>query len=337
MRVAVVGATGMVGNVMLEVLKERSFPITELIPVASEKSVGKTIAFGGLEFAVVDLATAVTMKPDVAIFSAGGDTSLEWAPKFAEVGTTVIDNSSAWRMDPDKKLIVPEINGDVLTPSDKIIANPNCSTIQLVMALAPLHQAYGVKRVVVSTYQSITGTGVKAVQQLENERNGVSGEMAYNYPIDKNCIPHCDSFTDNGYTKEEMKLTNETKKILDPAISVTATAVRVPVVGGHSEAVNVEFEKEFDLADVRKLLHETAGITLKDDPTTNSYPMPRFAEAKDDVFVGRIRRDESQEKTLNMWIVADNLRKGAATNAIQIAELLIRKGILVPLSAETHN
>ena len=293
--------------------------------------------FGGLEFAVVDLATAVTMKPDVAIFSAGGDTSLEWAPKFAEVGTTVIDNSSAWRMDPDKKLIVPEINGDLLTPSDKIIANPNCSTIQLVMALAPLHQAYGVKRVVVSTYQSITGTGVKAVQQLENERNGVSGEMAYNYPIDKNCIPHCDSFTDNGYTKEEMKLTNETKKILDPAISVTATAVRVPVVGGHSEAVNVEFEKEFDLADVRKLLHETAGITLKDDPTTNSYPMPRFAEAKDDVFVGRIRRDESQEKTLNMWIVADNLRKGAATNAIQIAELLIRKGILVPLSAETHN
>jgi aspartate-semialdehyde dehydrogenase len=337
MRVAVVGATGMVGNVMMEVLKERSFPITELIPVASEKSVGKMIEFGGLEFPVVDLATAVTMKPDVAIFSAGGETSLEWAPKFEAVGTTVIDNSSAWRMHPDKKLIVPEINGDLLTASDKIIANPNCSTIQLLMALAPLHKAYGVKRVIVSTYQSITGTGVKAVQQLENERAGIPGEMAYNYPIDKNCIPHCDSFLDNGYTKEEMKLTNETKKILDPAISVTATAVRVPVVGGHSEAVNVEFEKEFDLADVRKLLHETPGITLKDDPTTNTYPMPRFAEAKDDVFVGRIRRDESQEKTLNMWVVADNLRKGAATNAIQIAELLIKKGILVPMTAGTHN
>ncbi|WP_343747131.1 aspartate-semialdehyde dehydrogenase [Fluviicola sp.] len=337
MRVAVVGATGMVGNVMLEVLKERSFPITELIPVASEKSVGKQIEFGGLEFPVVDLATAVNMKPDVAIFSAGGDTSLEWAPKFEAAGTTVIDNSSAWRMHPEKKLVVPEINGDLLTAADKIIANPNCSTIQLVMALAPLHKAYGVKRVVVSTYQSITGTGVKAVQQLENERAGISGEMAYNYPIDKNCIPHCDSFTDNGYTKEEMKLTNETKKILDPVISVTATAVRVPVVGGHSEAVNVEFEHEFDLADVRKLLHETPGITLKDDPTTNTYPMPRFAEAKDDVFVGRIRRDESQPKTLNMWIVADNLRKGAATNAVQIAELLIKKGILVPAAVGTHN
>lgn len=337
MRVAVVGATGMVGNVMLEVLKERAFPITELIPVASEKSVGKKIEFGGLEFPVVDLATAVTMKPDVAIFSAGGDTSLEWAPKFEAAGTTVIDNSSAWRMHPEKKLIVPEINGDLLTASDKIIANPNCSTIQLVMALAPLHKAYGVKRVVVSTYQSITGTGVKAVQQLENERAGISGEMAYNYPIDKNCIPHCDSFTDNGYTKEEMKLTNETKKILDPVISVTATAVRVPVVGGHSEAVNVEFEHEFDLAEVRKLLHDTPGITLKDDPTTNTYPMPRFAEAKDDVFVGRIRRDESQPKTLNMWIVADNLRKGAATNAIQIAELLLKKGLLVPAAVGEHN
>lgn len=337
MRLAVVGATGMVGNVMLEVLKERSFPITELIPVASEKSVGKLIEFGGLEFPVVELATAVTMKPDLAIFSAGGETSLEWAPRFEAVGTTVIDNSSAWRMHPDKKLIVPEINGDSLTASDKIIANPNCSTIQLLMALAPLHKVYGVKRVVVSTYQSITGTGVKAVQQLENERAGISGEMAYNYPIDKNCIPHCDSFLDNGYTKEEMKLTNETKKILDPAISVTATAVRVPVVGGHSEAINVEFEKEFDLAEVRKLLHDTPGITLKDDPTTNSYPMPRFAQSKDDVFVGRIRRDESQEKTLNMWVVADNLRKGAATNAIQIAELLIRKGILTPMTTETHN
>ncbi|MCC6701565.1 MAG: aspartate-semialdehyde dehydrogenase [Fluviicola sp.] len=328
MRVAVVGATGMVGNVMLEVLRERNFPVTELIPVASEKSVGKMIAFGSLEFPVVDLKTAVSMKPDVAIFSAGGETSLEWAPQFAEVGTTVIDNSSAWRMHPDKKLIIPEINGDLLTVADKIIANPNCSTIQLLMALAPLHKAYKIKRVIVSTYQSITGTGVKAVQQLENERNGVEGEMAYAYPIDKNCIPHCDSFMDNGYTKEEMKLTNETKKILDPAINVTATAVRVPVVGGHSEAVNVEFENDFDLADVRKLLHNTSGITLKDDPTTNNYPMPRFAESKDDVFVGRIRRDESQANTLNMWVVADNLRKGAATNAIQIAELLIQKGIL---------
>lgn len=337
MKVAVVGATGMVGNVMLEVLKERSFPITELIPVASEKSVGKIVEFGGLEFPVVDLATAVSKKPDLAIFSAGGETSLEWAPKFEEAGTTVIDNSSAWRMHADKKLVIPEINGDLLTASDKIIANPNCSTIQLLMALAPLHKKYTVKRVVVSTYQSITGTGVKAVQQLENERAGISGEMAYNYPIDKNCIPHCDSFLDNGYTKEEMKLTNETKKILDPAISVTATAVRVPVVGGHSEAVNVEFENEFDLADVRKLLHETPGITLKDDPTTNTYPMPRFAEAKDDVFVGRIRRDESQPNTLNMWVVADNLRKGAATNAIQIAELLLKKGILAPMTSEAHN
>lgn len=328
MNVALVGATGMVGQVMLEVLKERSFPITQLIPVASEKSVGKMIDFGTLQFPVVDLPTAVAMKPDVAIFSAGGETSLEWAPKFAEAGTVVIDNSSAWRMDPDKKLIVPEINGDLLTAEDKIIANPNCSTIQLLMALAPLHKKYTVKRVVVSTYQSITGTGVKAVEQLENERSGVSGEMAYPYPIDKNCLPHCDVFLDNGYTKEEMKLTKETKKILDPAINVTATAVRVPVVGGHSEAVNVEFANDFDLAEVRKLLHETEGITLKDDPTSNSYPMPRYAQGKDDVFVGRIRRDESQENTLNMWVVADNLRKGAATNAVQIAELLVKKGIL---------
>lgn len=328
MNVAVVGATGMVGQVMLEVLKERNFPITQLIPVASEKSVGKIIDFGSLKCPVVDLPTAVSMKPDVAIFSAGGETSLEWAPKFAAVGTIVIDNSSAWRMDPDKKLVIPEINGDVLTADDKIIANPNCSTIQLLMALAPLHKKYQVERVVVSTYQSISGTGVKAVQQLENERNGITGEMAYPYPIDKNCLPHCDSFLDNGYTKEEMKLTQETKKILDPAIKVTATAVRVPVVGGHSEAVNVEFARDFDLADVRKLLHDTEGITLKDDPTSNSYPMPRYAEGKDDVFVGRIRRDESQENTLNMWVVADNLRKGAATNAVQIAELLIKKGIL---------
>ena len=328
MRVAVVGATGMVGNVMLEVLKEHNFPITELIPVASEKSVGKKIEFGSLSFEVVGLEKAVSMKPDIAIFSAGGETSLEWAPKFAEVGTTVIDNSSAWRMDPTKKLVIPEINGDLLEKSDKIIANPNCSTIQMLMALAPLHKAYTIKRVIVSTYQSITGTGVKAVQQLENERENIQGEMAYAYPIDKNCIPHCDSFLDNGYTKEEMKLTNETKKILDPSINVTATAVRVPVVGGHSEAINVEFENEFDLADVRKLLHDTPGITLKDDPTTNSYPMPRYAEGKNDVFVGRIRRDESQPKTLNMWVVADNLRKGAATNAVQIAQLLMQKELV---------
>ncbi len=325
MRVAVVGATGMVGNVMLQVLREQNFPITELIPVASEKSVGKIIDFGGLSYTVVGLETAVQMQPDIAIFSAGGETSLEWAPKFAAVGTTVIDNSSAWRMDPTKKLVVPEINGHELTPSDKIIANPNCSTIQLVMVLAPLHKKYGIKRVVVSTYQSITGTGVKAVQQMENERNGLSAEMAYKYPIDKNCIPQCDVFTENGYTKEEMKLTNETKKILDPSILVTATAVRVPVVGGHSEAVNIEFENDFDLADVRKLLHDTPGVTLKDDPETYNYPMPRYAEGKDDVFVGRIRRDESQANTLNLWIVADNLRKGAATNAVQIAKLLINK------------
>jgi aspartate-semialdehyde dehydrogenase len=328
MKVAVVGATGMVGQVMLQVLKERKFPVTELIPVASEKSLGKTVDFNNQTYPVVTLEMAVAMKPDVAIFSAGGETSLLWAPKFAAVGTTVIDNSSAWRMDPDKKLIVPEINGDLLTATDKIIANPNCSTIQLLLALAPLHKQYTIKRVVVSTYQSITGTGVKAVQQLENERTNQTGEMAYPYPIDKNCLPHCDSFEDNGYTKEEMKLTKETKKILDPAINVTATAVRVPVVGGHSEAVNVEFANDFDLAAVRKLLHESDGITVKDDPTTNTYPMPRFAEGKDDVFVGRIRRDESQANTLNMWIVADNLRKGAATNAVQIAELLVRKGIL---------
>ena len=328
MKVAVVGATGMVGNVLLQVLREQSFPITELIPVASEKSVGKQIEYDGIEYPVVSLETAVSMKPDVAIFSAGGETSLLWAPKFAEVGTTVIDNSSAWRMDPTKKLIIPEINGDLLTPADKIIANPNCSTVQLLLALAPLHKKYKIKRVVVSTYQSITGTGVKAVEQMENERNGIQGEMAYAYPIDKNCIPHCDSFEDNGYTKEEMKLTNETKKILDPTIHVTATAVRVPVVGGHSEAVNVEFSTDFDLADIRKILHDTEGITLKDDPTTNNYPMAKYAEGKDDVFVGRIRRDESQPNSLNMWIVADNLRKGAATNAVQIGKLLIKKGIL---------
>jgi aspartate-semialdehyde dehydrogenase len=326
MKVAVIGATGMVGHVMLQVLKEQNFPITSLIPVASEKSVGKKMEFGGLEFEVVGLQSAVDMQPDIAIFSAGGETSLIWAPKFAEVGTVVIDNSSAWRMDPSKKLIVPEINGHLLTKEDKIIANPNCSTIQLVMVLAPLHKRYGIKRVIVSTYQSITGTGVKAVEQMENERAGISGEMAYKYPIDKNCIPQCDSFEDNGYTKEEMKLTNETKKILDPSILVTATAVRVPVVGGHSEAVNIEFEQDFNLDEVRKMLHETSGITLQDNQDTYTYPMPKYAHGKDDVFVGRIRRDESQANSLNLWIVADILRKGAATNAVQIAKIV--KGLI---------
>ena len=328
MKVAVVGATGMVGTEMLNVLREFNFPISELIPVASEKSVGKIIEFGSLNFPVVNLETAVNMAPDIALFSAGGSTSLEWAPKFAEKGTVVIDNSSAWRMDPTKKLIVPEINGDDISAEDLIIANPNCSTIQLVLALKPLHDKYNVKRVVVSTYQSITGTGVKAVQQMENERNDIQGEMAYPYTIDRNCLPHCDVFLENGYTKEEMKLTNETKKILDPSINVTATAVRVPVVGGHSEAVNIEFENDFDLTEVRRLLHEQDGITLKDDPTTNTYPMPLYAHGKNNVFVGRIRRDESQPKTLNMWIVADNLRKGAATNAVQIAQLLMQKELV---------
>lgn len=328
MKVAVVGATGLVGNVMLEVLKARNFPVTELIPVASERSVGKTIEFKGKNYRVHSMQEAIDAIPSIAIFSAGGQTSLDFAPAFAEKGTVVIDNSSAWRMDPGKKLVIPEINGTILTAEDKIIANPNCSTIQLLMVLAPLHTKYGIKRVIVSTYQSVTGTGVKAVSQMENERNGTSGEMAYHYPIDKNCIPHCDSFLDNGYTKEEMKLSNETKKILNPAIRVTATAVRVPVVGGHSEAVNIEFEKDFDLTEVRKLLKETSGVALKDDPTTNTYPMPKYAQGKDDVFVGRIRRDESQENTLNLWIVADNLRKGAATNAVQIAEYLYEKNLI---------
>jgi aspartate-semialdehyde dehydrogenase len=328
MRIAVVGATGMVGTIMLKVLREQNFPITDLIMVASEKSIGTQIDFGGLSFPVVSMQSALELRPDIAIFSAGGDISIEWAPKFAEVGTKVIDNSSAWRMDPTKKLIVPEINGHLLTKEDFIIANPNCSTIQLVLTLAPLHAKYSVKRVVISTYQSITGTGVKAVQQMENERAGIQSEMAYKYPIDKNCIPQCDVFLENGYTKEEMKLSNETKKILDPNIKLTATAVRVPVVGGHSEAVNIQFEQDFDLQEVRKLLKEMPGITLKDDPETFSYPMPKYAEGKDDVFVGRIRRDESQENTLNLWIVADNLRKGAATNAVQIAKLLIEKGLV---------
>jgi len=330
MRVAVVGATGMVGGVMLNVLHETKFPITELILVASKTSIGKTIRFGGNDLSVVGLESALSMHPDIAIFSAGSQTSLEWAPKFAEMGTVVIDNSSAWRMDPSKKLIVPEINGNTITAADKIIANPNCSTIQLVLALKPLHEKYKAKRVVISTYQSITGTGVAAMTQMENERNSIEGDMAYPYKIDRNCLPHCDVFTENGYTKEEMKLTNETKKILDRTINVTATAVRVPVVGGHSEAINVEFEKDFDLTEVRSLLHNQDGVTLKDDPSTNTYPMPLYAEGKDDVFVGRIRRDESQPNTLNMWVVSDNLRKGAATNAVQIAHLV--KAIMDPES-----
>lgn len=328
MNVAVVGATGMVGNVMLEVLKERRFPITNLIPVASDKSVGKKIVFDGKEYRIHSMQEAIDLAPDIALFSAGGQTSLDFAPAFAAKGTVVIDNSSAWRMDATKKLVIPEVNGNVLTKEDKIIANPNCSTIQLLMVLAPLHKKYAIKRVIVSTYQSTTGTGVKAVSQMENERNGVTGEMAYHYPIDLNCIPHCDSFLDNGYTKEEMKLTNETKKILDPAIKVTATAVRVPVVGGHSEAVNIEFENDFVLEDVRKELRVTSGVEVKDNPDTNIYPMPRYAMGKDAVFVGRIRRDETQENTLNLWIVADNLRKGAATNAIQIAEYLIENKLI---------
>lgn len=324
MKVAVVGATGMVGEVMLKVLAERNFPVTELIPVASEKSVGKEIAFKGENYTVVGLETAVAMKPEIALFSAGGDTSKEWAPKFAAAGTTVIDNSSAWRMDPSKKLVVPEINAQELTKEDKIIANPNCSTIQMVLALAPLHKKYTIKRVVVSTYQSVTGTGVKAVKQLENEYAGVQGEMAYKYPIHRNAIPQIDVFEDNGYTKEEMKMTRETKKILgDDSIKVTATTVRIPTVGGHSESVNIEFANDFDVNDIRRILHDTPGITLQDNIDTFTYPMPLYAEGKDDVFVGRIRRDESQPNTLNMWIVADNLRKGAATNAVQIAEYLV--------------
>ncbi len=328
MRIAVVGATGLVGELVMKVLREQSFPVTEIIPVATEKSVGKTIDFGSNKYQVVNLQTALKLKPDLAIFSAGGETSLEWAPKFAEVGTYVIDNSSAWRMDPTKKLIVPEINGDSLTADDRIIANPNCSTVQMVLILAPLHKKYGVKRVVVSTYQSVTGTGVKAVAQMDNERAGITGEMTYKYPIDKNCIPHCDDFLENGYTKEEMKLVEETKKILDPSIRVTATAVRVPVVGGHSESVNIELNSDFDLGEIRKMFHVSPGVVLKDDPTTNSYPMPKYAEGKDAVFVGRVRRDESQDNTLNLWIVADNLRKGAATNTVQIAKLLLLKGFI---------
>jgi len=329
MKVAVVGATGMVGEIMLQVLAERNFPVTELIPVASEKSVGKEIEWKGNTYKVVGLQTAVDMKPEIALFSAGGETSLEWAPKFAAAGTTVIDNSSAWRMDVTKKLVVPEINASILTKEDKIIANPNCSTIQMVMALAPLHAKYDIKRIVVSTYQSITGTGVKAVRQLENEYAGIQDEMAYKYPIHRNAIPQCDSFEENGYTKEEMKLVRETQKILnDNTIAVTATAIRIPVVGGHSEAVNIQFENDFDVNEVRQILQNTPGVTVQDNLDTYSYPMPIYAQGKDDVFVGRIRRDESQANTLNMWIVADNLRKGAATNTVQIAEYLVANNLV---------
>ncbi len=330
MKVAVVGATGLVGTVMLKVLAERNFPVTELIPVASEKSKGKEIDFKGKKYKVVTVDEAIAMKPDVALFSAGGDTSKEQAPKFAAIGTTVIDNSSAWRMDPTKKLIVPEVNANVLTAEDKIIANPNCSTIQMVVALKPLHDEYKIKRVVVSTYQSVTGTGVKAVDQMMNERKGImDGPMAYAYPIDLNVIPQIDVFQDNGYTKEEMKMILETKKIMgDDNIAVTATTVRIPVMGGHSEALNIEFENDFDLAKVRELLAATSGVIVVDDPANAKYPMPKDAHEKDEVFVGRIRRDESQAKTLNMWCVADNLRKGAATNAVQVAEYLLSKNLI---------
>ncbi|HUH51990.1 MAG TPA: aspartate-semialdehyde dehydrogenase [Flavobacterium sp.] len=329
MRVAVVGATGMVGTNILKTLQERNFPVTELLLVASENSVGKELKFREKSYSVIGLQEAVDAAPDIALFSAGSETSLQWAPKFAAVGTTVIDNSSAWRMDSTKKLIVPEINAQELTSLDKIIANPNCSTIQLVMTLAPLHQKYKIKRVVVSTYQSVTGTGVKAMQQLENEYKGEKGEMAYKYQIHKNAIPQCDVFEENGYTKEEMKLVNETQKILkDKTIALTATAVRIPVVGGHSESVNIEFERDFTEAEIRTLLHTTPGLKLQDNLDTFTYPMPFYAEGKDEVFVGRIRRDLSQPNTVNMWIVADNLRKGAATNAVQIAEYLLENNLI---------
>ncbi len=329
MKVAVVGATGLVGTVMLKVLEERNFPVTELLPVASERSIGKEVEFRGKKYKIIGMKEAIERKPALAIFSAGGGTSQEWAPLFAAAGITVVDNSSAWRMDPTKKLVVPEINADILTKEDKIIANPNCSTIQMVVALAPLHKKYKAKRLVVSTYQSVTGTGVKAVKQLHNERAGINDVMAYPHPIDKNCIPQCDVFTENGYTKEEMKLVNETKKIMqDDSIRLTATAVRVPVVGGHSEAINVEFEKDFNLDEVKELLRNSPGIVVQDEPSKSVYPMPRNAENKDEVFVGRIRRDETQPNTLNMWVVSDNLRKGAATNAIQIGEYLMQKGLI---------
>ncbi|WP_059027096.1 aspartate-semialdehyde dehydrogenase [Gabonibacter massiliensis] len=329
MKVAVVGATGLVGRKMLQVLEERNFPVTELIPVASESSVGREITFKNRTYKVVGTREAIQMKPQVAIFSAGGETSLTWAPQFAAAGTTVIDNSSAWRMDPDKKLIIPEINADTLTRDDKIIANPNCSTIQMLMAIAPLHKKYKIKRMVVSTYQSVTGSGLKGITQLEGEREGKEVKKAYAHPIDRNCLPHCDSFTENGYTKEEMKLVNETCKILnDDSIKVTATAVRVPVTGGHSESINIEFERDYNLDDIRYLLSQTPGVVVQDDPSQNIYPMALTANEKDEVFVGRIRRDFSRENSLNLWVVSDNLRKGAATNAVQIAEYLNKQQLL---------
>ena len=324
MKLAVVGATGMVGTVMLDVLKERKFQYDELLLVASKKSVGKLIDYCGEKYSLIDVEMAIEKKPDIAIFSAGGDTSLKWAPKFAEIGTIVIDNSSAWRMDPSKKLIIPEINGDLISKEDKIIANPNCSTIQMLMALSPIHNKFGIKRVIVSTYQSITGTGVKAVRQLENEYNNIKGQMAYNYQIHQNAIPQCDDFLDNGYTKEEMKLSNETNKILDANIKVSATAVRIPVMGGHSESVNLELNKSFDISEITNLLTDTEGVVVKDDISNFEYPMPFYSKNQDEVFVGRIRKDFSQENSLNMWIVADNLRKGAATNAVQIAEKITK-------------
>lgn len=327
MKVAVVGATGLVGTVMLKVLEERNFPVTTLIPVASEKSVGKKITFKGKEYSIVSMTDAISMKPAVAIFSAGGGTSRDWAPKFAEVGTVVIDNSSQWRMYPEIPLVVPEVNADVLKPEHKIIANPNCSTIQMVVAINPLHKKYRIKRLVISTYQSVTGTGVKAVKQMHDERAGKEADRAYPHPIDMNCFPHGGSFLESGYTTEEQKLVDETRKIIgDNSIAVTATVVRIPVVGGHSEAVNIEFHKDYNLAEVNSILRQSDGITVLDNPVQNIYPMPRFAEGKDDVFVGRIRRDDSQPNSLNLWCVSDNLRKGAATNAIQIAEYLKSKG-----------
>ncbi len=329
MRIAVVGATGLVGSKMLQILEERNFPVDELLPVASERSIGKQIEFKGKKYNIISAENAIAAKPQLALFSAGGGTSLDLAPKFAAAGITVIDNSSAWRMDATKKLIVPEVNADVLTREDKIIANPNCSTIQMVLVLNPLHKKYGIKRVVVSTYQSVTGTGVKAVTQLTNERNNVEGEMAYKYKIDKNAIPHIDVFLDNGYTKEEMKMVNETRKIMgDDSIKVTATCVRIPVMGGHSESVNIEFENDFDINEVKELLSNSPGIIVQDDIDNFIYPMPLTAQEKDETFVGRIRRDETQANTLNCWIVSDNLRKGAATNAVQIAEYLLNLGLL---------
>jgi aspartate-semialdehyde dehydrogenase len=334
MKIAVVGATGLVGTKMLQVLEERNFPVTELIPVASEKSIGKEVTFKNKKYKVISAEDAIAAKPDIALFSAGGSTSLSLAPKFAEAGITVIDNSSAWRMDPSKKLIVPEVNANVLTKEDKIIANPNCSTIQMVLVLDPLHKKYGIKRVVVSTYQSVTGTGVKAVQQMENERNNIQGEMAYKYQIDKNALPHIDVFLDNGYTKEEMKMVNETRKIIgDDSIQLTATCVRIPVVGGHSESINIEFEKDFDLNEVKDILSNSPGVVVQDDVNNFVYPMPLTAHEKDETFVGRIRRDESRPNTLNCWVVSDNLRKGAATNAVQIAEYLIGNNLIAKSSS----